>query len=189
LSADRASWIFSRSSLWSAFVPDSSAGVSPTAGCDWQAQSSTRMPSASVVFAGLMVSPSRSHYAVFAPRCLVDTAIADGRRGQRLAQGLAARRWLAIPIVDVVQRRGQACFIDVAKIMIVIVRHLATLHSGLAVVVTGYEAVRVITEALGIDALELDREVGGAAIVGGIEPVGFAAGAIADLNHLNIHSA
>ena len=100
----------------------------------------------------------------------------------------AHRRW-AVSIVDVVQSRGQARFIDVAEVMIIVVRHLAALHSGLAIVGAGHEAIRVIAEALGVDALELDREVSGAAVVGGIEPVGFSAGAIADLNHLHIHTA
>ena len=48
------------------------------------------------------------------------------------------------------------------------------------------EPVGIIAEVLGVDALELNREISHAAIVGGVEPVGLAAGRRADLNDLDI---
>src|SRR5438046_9073229 len=48
----------------------------------------------------------------------------------------------------------------------------------------GRKAVRVVAEAQRVGALELDGEVGRAAVVLGIEPVGLAAGRAADLDDL-----
>ena len=49
----------------------------------------------------------------------------------------------------------------------------------------GRKTIRVIAEARGIDAAELDREVGRAAVVGRVEPVRLAASVGAHLDDLH----
>ena len=98
------------------------------------------------------------------------------------------RRRRASLVGEIVEGRRQAGFVRIAERMVEVVGHRAARHRaprGCSAVFAGREAVRVVAEPLGVDALELDREVRGAAVVRGIEAVGLAAGGGADLDHLH----
>src|SRR5690606_41855012 len=74
--------------------------------------------------------------------------------------------------------------------MQVIVRYAATGNRGwIGGVISGTESIRVVTEALGVNAGKQDHKIGSSAVVGRIETIGFAPGPSADLDHLYIHPA
>src|SRR5438132_3425993 len=78
-------------------------------------------------------------------------------------------------------RHIQQTLARVSQLMGEVVRHRAAREArthGRA----GRKAVRVVAEALRVGALELDGEVGRAAVVPGIEAVGLAAGRAAHLD-------
>src|SRR5678815_1737961 len=106
-------------------------------------------------------------------------------RDHRSILGLMERR--AAEATAVAERHVQSSLARVTEAMCEIVldeaaRHHVTAGRSFA----RRESIGVIPVALGIHALELDREISGSAVVLRIEPVWLATGSRSDLNDLDI---